>query len=79
MPLLSYVHIKGNALPASLTGIVKIRTCILYLTFLHQIPTLPRKKISSAPALCALALRYAPGPALQAAALECLLNCFLAQ
>ena len=36
-------------------------------------------KNSSATALCALALRSAPGPALQAAAHECLLTCFLAQ
>jgi hypothetical protein len=33
-------------------------------------------KNSSATALCALALRSAAGPALQAAALECLLTCF---
>jgi hypothetical protein len=36
-------------------------------------------KNPSATALCALALRSAPGPALQAAAQEYLLTCFLAQ
>ena len=43
---------------------------------INELKPKPRKIFSSTTALCALALRSASGPALQAAALECLPTCF---